>query len=69
MDFQAAGVPSDHASRKDSDSVQVVCAHCNTTNRLPRARLGEGAKCGSCKQALLTGQIGGEIHSALCLIH
>ena len=55
MDFQAAGVPSDHASRKDSDSVQVVCAHCNTTNRLPRARLGEGAKCGSCKQALLTG--------------
>ena len=35
-----------------SDTLHVVCPHCNTTNRVPRARLGEGASCGSCKQAL-----------------
>ena len=35
-----------------SDTLHVVCPHCNTTNRVPRARLGEGASCGGCKQAL-----------------
>ena len=35
-----------------SDTVHVVCPHCNTTNRVPRARLEDGAVCGRCKQPL-----------------
>jgi thioredoxin 2 len=52
----AASASPDRASRNDSDNVHVVCAHCNATNRVPRARLDldEGAKCGNCKQPLLT---------------
>lgn len=38
-----------------SDTLHVVCPHCHTTNRLPRARLDQGAKCGNCKQPLLAG--------------
>jgi thioredoxin 2 len=56
MDRQAAeSIRTDLGSGKDSNDVHVVCAQCNTTNRLPRARLNEGAKCGSCKQPLLAG--------------
>ena len=36
-----------------SDTLHVVCPHCNATNRVPRERLGADAKCGGCKQALL----------------
>jgi thioredoxin 2 len=36
-----------------SDTVRVVCPHCATTNRIPVARLGDSAKCGGCKEALL----------------
>ena len=35
-----------------NDDVHVVCADCNTTNRVRRERLAAGAKCGSCKSAL-----------------
>jgi thioredoxin 2 len=35
------------------DIVRVVCPHCATTNRIPRARLGDGPKCGGCKEPLL----------------
>ncbi|MEO7728421.1 MAG: thioredoxin TrxC [Burkholderiales bacterium] len=35
------------------ERVHVVCQHCNTTNRVLRARLDGGAKCGSCGQPLL----------------
>ena len=38
-----------------NDNLHVVCPHCHTTNRLPRARLDQGAKCGHCKQPLLEG--------------
>jgi thioredoxin 2 len=38
-----------------NDSLHVVCPHCSTTNRVPRARLAEGAVCGSCRQPLLPG--------------
>src|SRR6266480_4417226 len=51
----AARVPPDRAPWDDSGQVHVVCPQCNTTNRVPRARLDEGAKCGSCKQPLLAG--------------
>ena len=32
--------------------VQVVCPHCDTTNRVVRERLGAGANCGGCKRPL-----------------
>ena len=37
-----------------SERLHVVCAHCNTINRVLRARLDAGAKCGSCKLALIS---------------
>ncbi len=38
-----------------SDSIHIVCPHCDSVNRLPRERLDAGAKCGRCKQALFDG--------------
>ncbi len=35
--------------------LQVVCPHCNATNRVPPERLAEGGNCGKCKQALFSG--------------
>jgi thioredoxin 2 len=35
-------------------SVHVVCPHCNAINRVPVARLADGAHCGQCKQLLFT---------------
>ena len=40
----------------DAGNLHVVCPHCNTTNRVPRARLGAGASCGNCKKALFEGE-------------
>jgi thioredoxin 2 len=37
------------------DTLLVVCPHCNSANRVARARLDEGVKCGNCKQPLLEG--------------
>jgi thioredoxin 2 len=39
-----------------SDSLHIVCPHCHGINRVPQARLGDAAKCGSCKQALFVAQ-------------
>jgi len=39
-----------------SDRLHVVCSHCHTTNRVPRARLRERASCGSCKSPLFAGR-------------
>ncbi len=36
--------------------VDVVCPHCDTTNRVLSARLGDAAKCGSCKRPLFEGR-------------
>jgi thioredoxin 2 len=33
-------------------ALHVVCPHCDTINRVPRERLGEGSKCGSCHRPL-----------------
>jgi thioredoxin 2 len=38
-----------------TDSLHVVCQNCHTTNRVARARLGDGVTCGSCKKPLLGG--------------
>lgn len=37
-----------------SDQLHIVCPECDTTNRVLRARLDAGAKCGKCKQPLMT---------------
>jgi len=39
-----------------SDTLHVVCPHCDGVNRLPAQRLAEGAKCGRCHLALFTGE-------------
>jgi thioredoxin 2 len=39
-----------------SETLQVVCPHCDGANRVPLARLGETPKCGRCKQALFAGE-------------
>jgi thioredoxin 2 len=38
-----------------SESLHIVCPHCDAVNRIPAARLGEGPKCGKCHQPLFTG--------------
>jgi len=36
-----------------TDHLRVVCASCDTTNRVLRERLGPDARCGSCKKPLI----------------
>lgn len=38
-----------------SESLHVVCPHCDGVNRIAVARLGDGANCGRCKKALFVG--------------
>jgi thioredoxin 2 len=38
-----------------TDTLHVVCPHCDGVNRLPQARMTEAPKCGRCHQALFTG--------------
>jgi thioredoxin 2 len=39
-------------------SLHIVCPHCDTINRVPRARLdeSEGGRCGQCREALFDGR-------------
>jgi thioredoxin 2 len=39
-----------------SESMHIVCPHCDVVNRIPAARLGEGPKCGKCHRPLFSGQ-------------
>ena len=39
-----------------SDNVQVVCPVCGKINRVPQARLADGATCGSCHKSLFNGK-------------
>jgi len=39
------------------EPIHVVCPRCDTTNRVPRERVGEGAVCGKCKAPLLDGRV------------
>lgn len=34
----------------------LTCPNCNATNRVPTARLGDGPKCGKCKERLFQGK-------------
>ncbi|HJU15849.1 MAG TPA: thioredoxin TrxC [Stellaceae bacterium] len=38
-----------------SESLIVVCPHCATLNRVPRAKLGAGGRCGECREPLFDG--------------
>ena len=38
-----------------SESLHLVCPHCQRINRIPAMRLREAPKCGHCHQALFTG--------------
>jgi thioredoxin 2 len=35
--------------------LHIVCPHCDTINRVPRAKLSRGPRCGHCHQALFDG--------------
>jgi len=35
-----------------TDTIQVVCPHCDKTNRMPRERLRDAGKCGVCHKPL-----------------
>jgi len=39
-----------------TDSLHVVCPHCDAVNRLPATRLDENPTCGQCRQALFAGE-------------
>ena len=36
-----------------SDSVELVCPHCQAINRVPATRLGDAPQCGQCHQPVL----------------
>lgn len=38
-----------------TDPVLIICPNCSTANRVPRAKLGAGGKCGRCTSALFGG--------------
>lgn len=37
------------------DPLIIPCQHCDTLNRVARAKLGQGGRCGACHQPLFTG--------------
>ena len=39
-----------------TDSLHVVCPHCDAVNRLPATRLDESPTCGQCRQTLFAGE-------------
>lgn len=39
-----------------TDAIKLACPHCAAMNRVEQARLGDGAKCGKCKQGLFSGK-------------
>ena len=39
-----------------TDSVHIVCPHCNAVNRIPAARLGDAPRCGKCHEQLFSAQ-------------
>jgi len=39
-----------------SETVHIVCPHCDAVNRIPTARLDDGPNCGKCHHALFSGR-------------
>jgi len=38
-----------------SETLHIVCPHCDSINRLPAGKLGSGGKCGKCSKPLFDG--------------
>ncbi|MDH3219778.1 MAG: thioredoxin TrxC [Gammaproteobacteria bacterium] len=38
-----------------TESMHIVCPHCDAVNRIPRARIDEGPNCGKCHRPLFDG--------------
>ncbi|MCO4758958.1 MAG: thioredoxin TrxC, partial [Oceanospirillaceae bacterium] len=38
-------------------SLNLSCPHCNVTNRIPADCLGDGPKCGKCKNPVFSGKV------------
>jgi thioredoxin 2 len=47
---------SDFSGEHMIDALLIVCPHCDSINRVPRERLRQGAKCGSCHRPLYEGR-------------
>ncbi len=39
-----------------SDSLHIVCPHCDGINRMPQEKLAAGGSCGACHKSLFTGE-------------
>lgn len=39
-----------------SDSIHIVCPHCQSINRVPANKLAEKPNCGQCQHPLFTGE-------------
>ncbi|MEW5008394.1 MAG: thioredoxin TrxC [Cycloclasticus sp.] len=39
-----------------SESIKIVCPHCDAVNKLPADKLAAGGKCGQCKKKLFAGK-------------
>lgn len=39
-----------------TDATHIVCPACSGVNRIPAARLGEGPRCGKCREPLFAGR-------------
>lgn len=39
-----------------SESLHLVCPHCDAVNRVPQSRLADTPNCGQCKRPLFTGE-------------
>ncbi len=39
-----------------TDALTLPCPHCATLNRVPRARLADGGRCGNCHEPLFAGR-------------
>jgi len=49
-------VKRDEEEQKDmSDSLHILCPHCDAVNRVPREKLAAGGRCGACHRALFDG--------------
>lgn len=44
------------SERQMTESLHIVCPHCNAVNRIAGQRLGERPQCGKCHRALFGGQ-------------
>lgn len=40
-----------------TDSLLVVCPHCDGVNRVPAEKLGAGGHCGTCQKSLFSGEV------------